>query len=92
MNVTVKYMGQLRHIADKDSERIECAEGAELVDILTLAANVYDDSFSGILFDDNGSIRQSVMVMVNDKPVNKEAVGAIGDGDVITILAAIAGG
>lgn len=92
MNVTIKYMGQLRHIADKDCEQIECGQGAELVDILTLAANVYDGSFSNILFDDDGGIRQSVMVMINDKPVNKEAVGAIGDGDVIMILPAIAGG
>ena len=92
MNVTIKYMGQLRHIADKDSEQIECGEGAGLVDVLRLAANAYDDAFARILFDEAGAIRQSVMIMVNDKPISKETAGAICDGDSMTILAAIAGG
>ena len=93
MKVLLKYMGQLKQAADKDSELIECLQDSSLQDILVCADKQNDnEAFNRILFDGNGNIRLSVMIMLNGKPISKTADVAIADGDSITILSAIAGG
>lgn len=93
MKVLLKYMGQLKQAADKDSEIIECSQDVGLIDVLVCADKQNDnETFNKILFDDKGNIRLSVMIMLNGKPISKTEEVAIADGDSITILSAIAGG
>jgi molybdopterin converting factor small subunit len=92
MKVTLNYFGQLRHIADKETEDWDCPEGSSIADVVKEAADEYGEDFGNIVFDGAGQLRPSLMVMVNDVPADKEALPGLRENDRITLLAAIAGG
>ena len=92
MNISLRYLGQLRHIAGVESEERSVADATTLVDLLQDVATGYDEGFGRILFDDDGALRASMMVLVNDAPVDKASPPALADGAVVTLLPAIAGG
>ena len=91
MNVTLQLLGQLRHLAGEDELALSVEDGASLTDFLEGVANEQGDEFTNILLD-SGAIRSSMMVLVNEVPVDKSAPPALSDGDTITLLPAIAGG
>ena len=91
MKVDVSYLGQLQQAAGVASERKECA-GTTLAELLNDVAEAHGPGFRAILLDDSGAVRPSVMVLVNDAPVSKDALPELSDGDAITLLTAIAGG
>jgi molybdopterin converting factor small subunit len=92
MKITTAYMGQLQHQADKENEAREYPDGTSILEVLRVLADEYGDVFTGILFDDSGGLRPSVMLLHNEAPVSKDALPALQDGDSLTLLAAIAGG
>lgn len=92
MKVTLKYMGQLRHLTGKDSEQLECSQGASLADVMIAASENYDTRFVNIVLDETGAIRPSLIVIINDETAAKDANPNLSDGDTITLLTAIAGG
>jgi molybdopterin converting factor small subunit len=63
-----------------------------LIDALKELAELYEEQFARILFDEDGALRPSVMVLVNDAPVNREALPNLNAGDRVALLPAIAGG
>jgi MoaD family protein len=92
MKVTLKYMGQLRHLTGKNEEQIECSEGSSLTDLLTKASGKYDPHFVDIVLDSTGTIRPSLIIIINGITASKDAAPNLSDGDTITLLTAIAGG
>ena len=92
MNVTVSYLGQLRHIAGIETEDRSVPDGASLTDVLKELAAGYDEQFGRILFDEAGVLRGSMMVLINDALVMKDALPNLNNGDRVTLLPAIAGG
>ena len=92
MKVTLKYMGQLRHLTGKNEEPIECREGLGLTDLIAKASKQYDPHFVDIVLDSTGTIRPSLMIIINGITASKDAAPNLSDGDTITLLTAIAGG
>ena len=92
MQVTVEYLGQLGHLAGRGEETLEAAEGQGLAALLADAAERHGEEFRAIVLDDAGAPRPSLMVLVNEAPVDKARTPALNDGDRVTLLAAIAGG
>lgn len=92
MQVTLNYFGQLRQFADKESDSRQYAQGTPLLDVLQDVAGVYGEGFGAILFDASGELRPSVMVLVNDVPVNKHQLPTLEEDDNVSLFAAIAGG
>ena len=92
MKITIEYNGQLRHVAQKESDTIEVANGTPIPEIIAQAAAAYDDSFRIILFDGDGQLLPSALVLFRDEPVDREQWPPLNDGDVITLLPPIAGG
>ena len=92
MNISLHYLGQLRHIAGVESEEHSVADTTTLIDLLQQVAAGHDEGFGRILFDDAGALRASVMVLINDAPVEKASPPALADGASVTLLPAIAGG
>lgn len=92
MKVTVNYMGQLRYLTGKDSDQVDCAQGASLADLMTEASKKYDRRFVNIVLDETGKIRPSLIVIINGVSADKDAAPNFSDGDSITLLTAIAGG
>ncbi len=92
MRITLNYFGQLRQFADKETEARDCVDGTGLVSLLEQATQDYGPEFGNVLLDGNSALRPSVMVLVNETPVDKEAPPSLSDGDAVSLLAAIAGG
>ncbi len=92
MNVTLNYLGQLRHIAGVEAERIECPDSALLTHVLKDVSTRHEGPFAKILLDDADRLRPSVMILVNEVPIGKGSVVELHDGDQVTLLPAIAGG
>ncbi len=92
MQVTLKYFGQLRHFAEVEEEALDVSEGATLTEVVREVAARYGEGFADIVFDDAGAFRSSLMLLVNDVPVDKGAPGDLEGGETVTLLPAISGG
>ena len=92
MSVTVNYFGQLRQFAGVESEPVDVSGEATVQGVLTDLAGRHGEKFGNVLFAEGGGLRPSVMVLVNDAPINKAEPRALADGDRVNLLAAIAGG
>ena len=92
MKITIEYHGQLRHLAQKESDTIEVPEGTPIPEIIRQVAAPYTDQFRVILFDSSGNLLPSALVLLRDEPVNREQWPTLSDGDVLTLLPPIAGG
>jgi molybdopterin converting factor small subunit len=92
MKITIRYFGQLRNFTKMASESREFAEGRTLNEALQDVAKDYDEGFGRIVFDEEGMVRRSLMVVHNETPVNRHEMPELADGDEISLLTAIAGG
>ena len=92
MKITIEYNGQLRHLAQRESDVLDIAEGTSIPEAVAQAATSYDESFQVILFDSQGELLPSALVLMHDEPVNREQWPTLTDGDVLTLLPPIAGG
>ena len=92
MKITIEYHGQLRHVAQKESDTIDVEENTPIPEIIAQVAAPYEDTFRVILFDDSGDLLPSALVLLRDEPVNRDPWPTLSDGDVLTLLPPIAGG
>lgn len=92
MKITFEYLGQLRHLAQCDSESREVEVGTTLPDLIESIAISYDEMFKAILLDNAGSILPSTLILMGDAPLNSDDWPNLKDGDIITLLPPIAGG
>ena len=92
MQVRIKYFGQLREMAGAEEEQLEPSDGDDLKTALLEKAKTHGDDFRRVIFNRDGNLRPSVMILVNENPIDKSQPHALEDGDEITVLPAIAGG
>jgi MoaD family protein len=92
MKINVNFNGQLRQISGKECEELEIADDAGIDSLVSNLAKSYGSEFKKILVDESGRVRASVIVLVNDVPVEKGAPPPLKDGDAVSLLPAIAGG
>jgi len=92
MKIQVQYFGQLRQLADTESEVLDLPEGSDLLAILSRASQSRDVRFSKILFASEDVPSASVMMLVNNELASKNPRTAFRDGDVLTLIPAISGG
>jgi MoaD family protein len=92
MIVTVNLLGQLRHMAGKDSERCEADSDWRLQDLVDDLCREHGEEFAGFLRDDTGRIRPFILVLVNGEAVDRDPSRKLADGDEITLMPPISGG
>ena len=92
MKVTINYFGQLRLLAGKDFEDVQCDEQVELCRLLAEMASRYGDKFKAIVLNKNGGPAETIIISVNGKVVYKKTPCRLSDGDDVTLLTPIAGG
>ena len=91
MKVAVHYQAQLRTAAGRASTSVELPAGATLTDLIGKLVQEHDDGFRRILLDDAGRLRSSILLFVGDEQCRGQA-RPLRDGDVVTLLAPMAGG
>ena len=92
MKITVEYFGQLGMIVGKKEEEKEFPDGITVKEIVGNIAEGHGADFTDIVLDENGSIRPSVMVVVNDEAVDTRRMVPPADGQTVKLIPAIAGG
>jgi molybdopterin converting factor small subunit len=92
MKITMNYFGQLRNAAGAESEDVELDAGATVQDAVASRIDAHGDVFRTVLLAEDGGLRPSVMVLVNDTPAPKSPPASLSEGDQVKLLAAIAGG
>ena len=60
--------------------------------MLCAVAAQYDEQFRQILLTVDDQLHPSVMIFINDTAISRSAPPGIRDGDVITLIAPMAGG
>ena len=89
--VKLRLFAGLRDIVGKKEVQLE-QDGVTLKELLKGFAAQYGEKVQGFLFDNSGNVWQSVMVLVNDEPADRDLAAPVQAGDVISILLPTAGG
>ena len=92
MKVTLHYYGQLRQLANCESEEVEFDKPSALAELLRRVSGKYDPAFSKILFNARQQPSSSVMLLINQEPAPRDSSPVVRDGDEVSLIPAIAGG
>lgn len=75
-----------------EAENGNYPEQTTLQEILGEVAARHDAAFNQIVFDDEGRVRRSLMVLINDDAIDRDSAQKLQDGDIISLFPAISGG
>lgn len=92
MNIRVSYFGQARHVTGVECEDIEVDTGATVSDVMRKVVEKHGEPLRNILLADDGALRKSVLIPVNDDATRGELLGALKDNDEVSIFPALSGG
>lgn len=92
MQVTVKYMAQLKQAAGTGRETVEVTAGCTVPTLLRDLAGKRPDAFRRIVLDAQGNLQPCLLFFVHEEQVRPEEQRELRDGDVVTVLAPMAGG
>lgn len=90
MQLTVYYFAQLKRAAGVASETVVLESGATLAQLMQRLAQQHDDAFRAMVLETAGNPQRTLLYAVGDDQADLDRV--LRDGDVITILAPMAGG
>ena len=90
MQVTVHYFAQLKRAAGVSSESIALAPGCTLTQLVQQLAQNHDGVFRAMMLDATNQPQRTLLYAVGDAQADLDRV--LCDGDVVTILAPMAGG
>ena len=92
MKVTVNYLAQLKQVAGIPSENIVVDEAYSVRDLVQQVAKKHGEPLRSFLLDTEGSLRNSILVIVGDEQVHWETPMQLNEGDEISFLSPLAGG
>jgi len=92
ISVTFEFLAQARTAAMRNQARVQFASGVDLPAALREVARQQGDALQSLMFDPQGELRASLLVMVNGQFVRATESQALSDGDTITLLTPIGGG
>lgn len=92
-SVTVRYYNVLRDLAGRQEETKDLSDDATVADLLRLLADSHGRPMRRLLLAVDGAKSPYLSLFVNQKRVQGTGTDAVlGDGDVVMVLPAIAGG
>jgi molybdopterin converting factor small subunit len=91
MTITVKYQTQVKRAAGIAGEVVE-VDGGSVPQLLQHLAARHGDALRRLLICDDGAPQESILVFVGERQVAASAADLLRDGDVVTLLAPMAGG
>lgn len=92
MKITLGYFGQLHTVCGMPGEDLDVAEGTSLCTLLQERATHFGDGFTRIVLDEEGGLRPSILIVLDEAMVDKESDVILSDGQEIRLFTAIAGG
>ena len=93
MQVTVEYTAQIKSIAGMAREVIKLDGPCTVADIARQVASARGEDLAGMLLDENGQPRPSILVFRGEDQVRWDDTSTVvSDGDTITLLSPVSGG
>ena len=92
MKVQVKYLAQARYAAGMAAESVEVADVCSLETLVRRLAEIHSDPLRKHLLAADGSLAHGILLFVNDRQETNPGAVALHDGDVVTLMAPMAGG
>jgi sulfur carrier protein ThiS len=92
MKVNVMMFGQLKALDRGHTQMREVHENTTLEHLLEDIVGERGPALAEIIFDGGRRLHPSLIVILNDRPVNKEQPCMLQDGDRLMLIPAIAGG
>ncbi len=92
MTISVEYFGQLLHLTGVRSESVEIADGTDVKGLVGQLADCYGERFRDFVFGEDGELRKSIPIVVNDRQIAYGESVSFKDGSRVMILSPIAGG
>lgn len=90
MQVTVHYFAQLKRAAGVGSETVSLPSEVTLAQLVMQVAGNHDEAFRALVLDDSGQPQRALLYAVGDDQADLGR--QLRNGDVVTILAPMAGG
>ena len=90
MRLTVKYMAQLKQAAGAPQEILDLKAECSAQAALQALASRHGEPLRRLLFDARGSVHPAILLFVGEEQVTADRL--LRDGDVLTLLAPMAGG
>ncbi|MCI0463163.1 MAG: MoaD/ThiS family protein [Gemmataceae bacterium] len=91
MRVAVKYMAQVRQAAGRADEVLELESGCSLRDLVHRLTARHGPALERLLLSGD-RLHDSILLFVSDEQVRWETPRSLKDGDIVTVLAPMAGG
>jgi len=92
IELKIRFTAQLKDRAGLATDSIKIDANNKLQDLLKLLIEKYGESFGKILFDTDGSYRNSNLIVINQYQVNYNENTQLNDGDEIALMSPISGG
>lgn len=92
MNVTIELNGQLKQQIGRSSLHYQLNDGASLSDLIATMKNDHQSAVERFLVNEDGSIKPSMMLFINDEQRNAQANHELKDGDTVGFISPISGG
>lgn len=92
MKINIKYFAQIKKEAGKPSDILEVKLGATLQECIKEVGNSKTARFKNILFDEAGSYRDTIVLIVNSIQVRYDENPELQEGDELMLMSPIAGG
>jgi molybdopterin converting factor small subunit len=91
MNIAVKYVAQVRQATGCAAEALNLEGGCSLQELVRRLADRHGEALRRLLLS-GGSLHDSILLFVGEEQVRWETPRSLRDGDVVTVLAPMAGG
>jgi molybdopterin converting factor small subunit len=92
MKIAVKYQTQIKRAAGLAGESVELGGDGSLRQLLLELAARRGEAFRHLVLREDGMPQDAILVFVGDRQVTTSAAVALREGDVVTLLAPMAGG
>lgn len=92
MRVRVNYLAQVKRAAGVAEEAADLAPEGSLRDLLAVLADRHGADFRRLVLDPQGRVQPTLLFFVGDEQLRPECDRPLRDGEVVTILAPMAGG
>jgi len=93
VKITVRYQTQIKRAVGLVSETVDIGPSCAVPELLRQLAQRHGESFRRLVLKDTGMPHDSILMFVGDRQLTAEAGQVwLHDGDVLTLLAPMAGG
>jgi molybdopterin converting factor small subunit len=92
MSLTIQYFGPLRALTQCSSETLPVPAGGELRSALATLAERHPAGFRELVLAPDGQVAPCMLLLVNERPLQRQSPPRLAAGDVLTLIAPMSGG